>query len=57
MEELFHGRFVEEQFTPAMLTAHRWQVFTPMFFFLSSSSSSSSSLISPYMLSKSSSCL
>lgn len=26
IEELFHGRFVEEQFTPAMLTAHRWQL-------------------------------
>ena len=28
IEELFHGRFMEEQFTPAMLTAYHWQVFT-----------------------------
>jgi len=26
IEELFHGRFVEERFTPEILTAHRWQV-------------------------------
>ncbi|KAK6920911.1 Zinc finger, RING-type [Dillenia turbinata] len=26
IEELLHGRFVEEQFTPAMLTAYHWQV-------------------------------
>ncbi|KAB1216743.1 hypothetical protein CJ030_MR4G003867 [Morella rubra] len=26
VEELFRGRFVEEQFAPAMLTAYRWQV-------------------------------
>ncbi|KAF8378717.1 hypothetical protein HHK36_030066 [Tetracentron sinense] len=26
MEELLHGRFVQEQFAPAMFTAHRWQV-------------------------------
>ncbi|XP_052174505.1 NEP1-interacting protein-like 2 [Diospyros lotus] len=26
IEELFHGRFVEEQFPPAILTAYHWQV-------------------------------
>ncbi|XP_010258269.1 PREDICTED: NEP1-interacting protein-like 2 [Nelumbo nucifera] len=26
IEELLHGRFVQEQFAPTMFTAHRWQV-------------------------------
>lgn len=26
IEQLLHGRFVDEQFTPAMFTAYRWQV-------------------------------
>ncbi|KAK6925046.1 hypothetical protein RJ641_009372 [Dillenia turbinata] len=26
IEELLHGRFIEEEFTPAMLTAYDWQV-------------------------------
>lgn len=41
IEELFRGRFVEEQFTAATLTAYGWQVFIlisfppPMDLFLS----------------------